>query len=487
MKTIMQKYEIIRLKKEGWSDNRISKTFGVSRNTIRKYWKSYCSNLDELLKLDPNVDTRKVIETLIDDPSYDSSKRTARKYSEEMDIQLRKILADEENKTRLLGPGHKQALNDRQIYQLLINQGFDIGETTIRNRLRVIRDEKKEAFIKQKYDYCDRFEYDFGEVRLIIDGRNIKGYLAVLVCPASGFRWAYLYRNSKMDVFLDSHVRFFEMLGGSFKEGVYDNMKNVVARFIGKNEKQLNEQLIKLALYYDFTINVTNCFSGNEKGTVESAVKWIRNQVFAYKYAFDTFENACDYLQEKLVEINKNSNIEEEKKHLKPYRPRYETARITKNRVDKYSFVHIDNNCYSVPEDLCQKWVIAKLYPNDLIIMYKQEIVARHARIAGKGKTRIDIRHYLHTFSRKPGSLSNSLALKSEPELKNMFNKYYKEKPKVFIEILRRYSDSDLKTLLEALEPRQQEAKIQQAVDDKTMEQINELCEMFIGGNQYVH
>ena len=224
-----------------------------------------------------------------------------------------------------------------------------------------------------------------------------------------------------------------------------------------------------------------------KKGPLKSAVKWIRNKVFAYKYAFDTFENACDYLQEKLVEINKNSNIEEEKKHLKPYRPRYETARITKNRVDKCSFVHIDNNCYSVPEDLCQKWVIAKLYPNDLIIMYKQEIVARHARIAGKGKTRIDIRHYLYTFSRKPGSLSNSLALKSEPELKNMFNNYYKEKPKVFIEILRRYSDSDLKTLLEALEPRQQEAKIQQAIDDKTMEQINELCEMFIGGNQYVH
>lgn len=68
-----------------------------------------------------------------------------------------------------------------------------------------------------------------------------------------------------------------------------------------------------------------------------------------------------------------------------------------------------------------------------------------------------------------------------------MFNKYYKERPKVFIEILRRYSDSDLKTLLEALEPKKQEAKIQQAVDDKTMEQINELCEMLIGGNQYVH
>ena len=58
MKTIMQKYEIIRLKKEGWSDNRISKTFGVSRNTIRKYWKSYCSNLDELLKLEDMMKER---------------------------------------------------------------------------------------------------------------------------------------------------------------------------------------------------------------------------------------------------------------------------------------------------------------------------------------------------------------------------------------------------------------------------------------------
>ena len=71
MKTIMQKYEIIRLKKEGWSDNKISKTFGVSRNTIQKYWRSYRSHLEELLKLDPNVDTHKVIETLIDDPVYD--------------------------------------------------------------------------------------------------------------------------------------------------------------------------------------------------------------------------------------------------------------------------------------------------------------------------------------------------------------------------------------------------------------------------------
>ncbi|WP_278623474.1 hypothetical protein [Thomasclavelia spiroformis] len=40
-----------------------------------------------------------------------------------------------------------------------------------------------------------------------------------------------------MAVFLDTHVHFFEMLGGCFKEGVYDNMKNIVTRFIGRNEE----------------------------------------------------------------------------------------------------------------------------------------------------------------------------------------------------------------------------------------------------------
>ena len=44
---------------------------------------------------------------------------------------------------------------------------------------------------------------------------------------------------------MDSHVRFFEMMGGSYGEIVYDNMRNVVSKFIGKNEKELNEDLLK--------------------------------------------------------------------------------------------------------------------------------------------------------------------------------------------------------------------------------------------------
>ena len=63
-------------------------------------------------------------------------------------------------------------------------------------------------------------------------------------------------------------------------------MRNVVNKFVGRSEKVLNEDLINMALYYGFKINVTNCFSGNEKGHVEGSVKFIRNKVFSKDYRF---------------------------------------------------------------------------------------------------------------------------------------------------------------------------------------------------------
>ena len=68
--------------------------------------------------------THKIIETLIDDPSYDSSRRTARKYSKEMDIQLRKILADEKKQDQTL-----EFIDNKQNIILIGNPGT--GKTAL--------------------------------------------------------------------------------------------------------------------------------------------------------------------------------------------------------------------------------------------------------------------------------------------------------------------------------------------------------------------
>ena len=423
----MKKYDIISLKRQGLSNREVEKRIGVSRSTVSKYWNEYSEALMKLRESDPDGDVRDIIEQIVSEPRYDSSNRGWRVYNEEIDALLDKILEDEEKKKEKLGSSNKQMLTQRQIWEMIVAEGYKISETTIRTKIREKRDVHAECYIRQEYSFGQRFEYDFGEVKLIIDGKQTKCFLAVLTAPASGFRWAYLYHNSKMDVFLDSQVRFFEMLGGCFEEGVYDNMRNVVSKFIGRNEKQLNEQLIRLATYYGFIINVTNCFSGNEKGNVEGAVKYIRNRVYAVKYEFDSFVQAADYLEEKLVILNKDSAIEEEKKHLSFYRPKYETAEFLSSHVNKYSFIQVDKNFYSVPDSLVDKYVTVKVYPNELEVYYKEEKVTVLKRQKGEKGTYVDIRHYLNTFLKKPGALKNSKALNSVPELKSLFNTYFKK------------------------------------------------------------
>ena len=480
----MNKYEIIDLHLKGMSIRKISKLLGVSRNTVSKYIEKYEHDISSLIDGGQTVNQRTVIESIVEEPKYDISNRKAFKYNEDIDVLLDRILADEERKNERLGSHHKQKLSKAQIHQLIVDAGHDIGLTTISNKINEKRNKNKEAYIKQEYSYGQRFEYDFGEVKLLIDGKQAKGYLAVISSPASGFRWAYLYHNSKMDVFIDSQVKFFEMVKGVYEEGVYDNMRNVVSKFIGRNEKEINKELLKLATYYGFSINVTNCFSGNEKGTVESAVKWIRNKVFAIKYEFNTFEEANSYLQQELVKINRNTSISEEMKCLKPYRSMYESAHIESRVVDKYSFIKVEANFYSVPDYLVEKNVLVKIYPNNIDVYYKQDKVATHIRDTGKNKTCIDIKHYLDTFLKKPGALRNSTALKSVPELKDIFDKYYKDNPKSFIVKLKENKHLKLNELIEVLKPDYQRINEDNNwVKEETIKQILEVTKLFTGGN----
>ncbi len=309
----MDKHAVIKLKEQGLSNRKAAEILGINRKTVGRYWNKYVEELEQLKERD--IDVKEIQESLIAEPKYDSSTRRKRKYTEKMDQALNEILDSERIKSSLLGP-NKQQLTNQQIYNEIISRGFEIGISTISNEIRKKRNRSKECFIKQQYNYGDRLEYDFGEVKLLINDVLTKYHIAVFSSPASNFRWAYLYKNQQKDVFLDSHVKFFEMVGGVYREVVYDNMRNVVSRFIGRNEKILNDDLLKMSLYYGFDINVTNCFKGNEKGHVEGSVKIIRNKIFGPRYKFTSYEAASSYLEKNLVLLNGSSEIAEEKETL---------------------------------------------------------------------------------------------------------------------------------------------------------------------------
>lgn len=54
-------------------------------------------------------------------------------------------------------------------------------------------------------------------------------------------------------------------------------MKVAVKRFVGRQEKEPTEALLKLSTYYGFAFRFCN---GNEKGHVERSVEYIRRKAF---------------------------------------------------------------------------------------------------------------------------------------------------------------------------------------------------------------
>lgn len=408
MKNLLDISAILKLKEKGLSNRSVAKTLGIDKKTVNKYWNEYKNNIQKLETTNNELDILKIQEDIISKPKYNSENRVRRKITPECLKALEKLLEDESKKARILGT-NKQALTKQQIYELLNKQGFDISYSSVVLEIKRMKQLGNECFIKQ--------DYDFGEVKLVINGITKKYYIAVLSSPAGNFRWCYLYDNCKKDVFLDSHVKFFKMIGGVWKEIVYDNMRNVVSKFIGKNEKELNEDLVKMSLYYGFDINVTNAFSGNEKGYVEGSVKYLRNKIFAKNYKFSSEESAIEYMESQLMKLNENSKIEEEKKMLKAAKPPLELAEIRKSFVNKYSFVQIEKNFYSVPEYLVGLAVTSKIYYNKILIYSNNELVCEHKKLDGEKKISANIRHYLKTLTFKPGALRNSYVLKSNPKL----------------------------------------------------------------------
>ena len=444
MMTLLDKTQMIRLHIQGKSNREIGRIMHVSRNTVNKYLSEYRRLQSELEACDPNdnEEVRRITDAITAEPTYDVSSRGSRKWNAEMDALLDEILAAEDEKRVALGP-NKQALTKRQIHELIVADGHDIGLTTVSRRIDDKRSADKDAFVAQRYEHGDRFEYDFGEVRLYIGGRLRRIQMAVMVACASDVRFALLYENQRQDVFLDSQVRFFEFMGGTFREGVYDNMRNVVAKFIGKSDKELNPELVKLSAYYRFDLNVTNCFAGWEKGAVESAVKVIRNRAFALDWRFDTLADAQAHLDAVLEKLNEGKDVDAERRALRPLPPRYEVARIREGcRVDKYSCVTVDGARYSAPEELVGKLATVRVYPNEVLVDFNGSCVARHARTREKGAMVLDVRHYLRTLRRKPGALARSEVLAGLPTLKRIFDDHYSERPKEFIEIVRASPDA---------------------------------------------
>ena len=240
---------------------------------------------------------------------------------------------------------------------------------------------------------------------------------------------------------------------------VYDNMKVAVARFVSKTEKIPTDDLLKISMYYGFKYRFCNARRGNEKGHVERSVEYIRRKVFSKRDKFKTLEEANKYLEKELKKLNSKKQkrrenksakeiLKEELPHLTRLMPPYDISRVAELRVNKYSVITVDENKYSVPDSLVGEFVTTKVYPEKILVYHDNTKVAEHIRSFGSHTWNIEINHYLNTLKKKPGAIHRSTAMhQMNPKLQNIYNKYYTENPRDFIDLIELISHEGLENI----------------------------------------
>ena len=447
---------------EGESQRAIARKTGVSRKTVKKYITEYETKRAELLNGDPNakVDPKELTDSIVMAPKYDASTRSKRKLTPEIIDAIQAHLDDNEKKRQ---NGQSKIQKKKiDIYEALTASGFDISYTTVCNTIRTMLNQSKEAFIKAHYELGDVCEFDWGEVKLTIAGKLITLQIAVFTSAAGNYRYSQLFHKQDTACFLESHAAFFEHLNNVYKLMGYDNTRVAVKRLAG-SEGEPTEALLQLSLYYCFNFRFCNVNSGNEKGHVERSVEYVRRKAFARRDTFDSLAEANQYLLETCFTLNNKPQkglnyrtamdvLEDERPYLLPGLPKYDAARITELRVNKYSVIVVDSCYYSVPDRYVNKLVLTKVYSDEIRCFYEETLIATHARKMGFNLWSIKLEHYLNTLKKKPGALASSVALsQADPRLKEIYNKYFVTKEKDFIDLIFFISEHGLEKVEEAI------------------------------------
>lgn len=425
---------------EDVSKRKIAKKVNVSRNTVDKYVLEFEKSRNE------DVRDLPITEDIMKPPTYKKRRGRKKVLTGEIIEILRGYV--ESNTWKRNHYMHKQQMKMIDMHEKLIDKGYSISYTTVRNFVNDEEARSKEVFIRRYCEPGHEVEFDWGEVKLELDGK-LKSYsLAIFTLAHSNYRFARIYQSETQVCVLDVHSKFIDHIGFVPTIFTYDNMRTVVKSFVG-TERAITDSMINLSNYYQFNIRLCEPRKGNEKGHVERSVEFIRRKAFSSEFSFPSLTEAENHLSNTLQRINKRAHHEHKIKHIDLMESEksvsrqaiaitpFDPAELIECRVDKYSTVVIKQNHYSVPEGHVGKWIKAKLGAERVKLFIDGDLVAEHQRNWGLHQWEMDIYHYLKTFQKKKGAVAQSESLRQAPnQIKNLYNNHYIGKEKEFIELL---------------------------------------------------
>lgn len=307
-----------------------------------------------------------------------------------------------------------------RLFQMVKERGYDGAPDHFRAvvaRYRLPR--RAEAYLRLRTLPGDQAQVDWGHFGKIKVG-NAERTLSAFVMVLSYSRQIFLrfYFNAATPSFLQGHRDAFEFFGGIPRVLLYDNLKSAVIERIG-NSIRFNSTLVQMAGYYRFEPRPVNVARGNEKGRVERAIRYIRDNFFAArkfssiedlnKQAFAWMIGPCAdrICPEDRAATVRVTFMKEKSKLLPLPDDNFPCDERLEVHVGKTPYIRFDLNDYSVPSQYACRTLTAIASPTTVKIVDGATVVATHSRCWERGRQLENREHILELQNRKSASREN--------------------------------------------------------------------------------
>lgn len=361
----------------------------------------------------------------------------------------RKSILDpyEENILAML---EEEDLTALRVYEKIRDKGYRGSYSTVRRYIKNIK-KKDNVFMRIETAPGKEAQVDFGYVGLTKtdSGKKRKTWVSGMRLSHSRMDYFEKVYNQKVETFIRCHINAFEYFGGVPEIVKIDNLKAAILK--ANFYEPVYQQLYKhFAHYYGFSPIPCRIYRANDKGKVESGIKYVKRNFFAGRdfrdgkdldsrlRAWNGRANRRVHGTTRKVPLEVFRTTEKEKLKLLPDK-RFKLSKVGTRRVYHDCHIYVDYNYYSVPYKYVGKEVDIELTDTLLRVSYDAKDIAVHERAEGRGRFKTQLSHYpkYKRYTNKDFKKKRRAEMaKIGPYAEKMFDLIVKEKPQTFSRIV---------------------------------------------------
>lgn len=402
----------------GASIKQVSRSLGVSRNTVRKYLRMDEQAVQEALQ---SPERFKVL-----DRYRDFLLHLMRSYPA---LKTPKVM----RKLRTRVPE------------------LDVSDRTLRRylkRLKPLVTAAQQRYYEPIIDMVPgiQCQVDGGELRNVqIGGVSKTIYFLVFVLSYSRLMFVSMsHKPIDTDQFIQMHDQAFRYFDGIPEECVYDQTKLVVIKEMFR-EVTFNDRFYRYANQLGMDIRVCEGYDPESKGKVEAGVKYVKGDcLYGDRFAdWAALRRHVYTWQDEVANVRMHGTTGkvpravydgEERSSMQTYVTVDLPAEQSKRKSDKTGLISFKANQYSVPMAYQQCTVLVEVIDEQLVIFdaLTDAEIARHTVLSGKGQVVKNTDHYRDVSARIADYETNIHALVGELPGRQLCQLVKQTSPKIY-------------------------------------------------------